>query len=68
MSRRFVTIVLYLVAPAMLAVCAEEPNRIEVVKAFRAARDAGDYELARRFLSAARYKFDFRQGPSHLRT
>ena len=35
----------------LVAEAQEERSRIEIVNAFRAARDAGDYELARSFLS-----------------
>ena len=45
------TLLCCLVAPVLPAALEEESDRIETVNAFLAARDAGDYELARSFLS-----------------
>ena len=55
-----------LVAPMALTVLAKESKLIETVKAFRAARDTGDYELARSFLSdAPRVWYEARVGEGY---
>ena len=66
MHRPIATIVMTLVVPIALATFAKEPELIETVNAFRAARDAGDYELAGTFLNdSPRVWYGAREGEGY---
>jgi predicted enzyme related to lactoylglutathione lyase len=66
LHRPIAAVVLCLFVPMVPAESAKETDLIERVNAFRAARDAGDHELARGFLSdSPRVWYDSREGEGY---